>query len=116
MSVRPPRNMARLNANRSSAGIDAFNHEIMAETASALGRIGRQLEEALAALRRHDSTPGSNRDRDELVQEAADRAWVLFIQRDYLGMRTDHHLRATYDIPREVMARIGARRRGKPGL
>lgn len=104
----PPRPLARRNVNASSGhGFDAFSHEIMAETASALGRIGRELEEALEALRRHDATPGSNRNREELVQEAADRAWVLFIQRDHLGLKTDHHLRSTYDIPHEVMLRVG---------
>lgn len=104
--MRPPRSLARRNVN-ADKGFDAFGYEIMQETASALGRIGTRLEEALEALRRHDATPGSNRDRDELVQEAADRAWVLFIQRDYLGLKTDHHLRSTYDIPQEVMARVG---------
>ncbi|WP_180898309.1 DUF6665 family protein [Martelella soudanensis] len=96
--------------------LDALQYEIMQETAQALGRIGRRLEEALAALRRHDETPGSNQDRDELVQAAADCAFALFIQRDYLGLRTDHHLKSTYDIPREVMLRIGVmKRRTKDG-
>ena len=105
--MRPPHSLARRNPNSGSKGFDAFGYEIMQETASALGRIGRQHEDALEALRRHDATPGSNRDRDELVQDAADRAWVLFIQRDYLGLKTDHHLLSTYDIPREVMLRVG---------
>ena len=105
--MRPPRSLARRNANAADKDFDAFGYEVMVETASALGRIGKQLEEALEALRRHDATPGSNRDRDELVQDAANKAWVLFIQRDYLGLRTDHHLLSTYDIPREVMLRVG---------
>jgi len=104
--MRLPRTLARRDVN-AGKGFDAFSHEIMAETASALGRIGRDLEEALEALRRYDATPGSNRDRDELVQEAADKAWALFIQRDHLGLKTDHHLRSTYDIPREVVLRVG---------
>lgn len=87
--------------------LDALQYEIMQETAQALGRIGRKLEEALEALKRHDETPGSNQDRDALVQEAADRAFALFIQRDYLGLLTDHHLKETYNIPREVMMRVG---------
>lgn len=89
------------------ATLDAFAHEAAAETAAALGRAGRKLEAALAALERHDATPGANRDRDELVQEAADCAWALFIQRDFLGLRSDHHLTGTYKIPREVMIRVG---------
>ncbi|TNB49533.1 hypothetical protein FF124_00810 [Martelella lutilitoris] len=93
--------------------MDALQYEIMQETAQALGRIGRRLEEALAALKRHDETPGSNQDRDALVQEAADRAFALFIQRDYLGLRTDHHLTSTYDIPREVMLRVGVMKKAE---
>lgn len=89
------------------ATLDAFSYEAAAETAAALGRAGRKLETALAALERHDATPGANRDRDDLVQEAADCAFALFIQRDFLGLKSDHHLAATYRIPREVMVRIG---------
>lgn len=112
--MRPPRSLARKNVHAGDDGFDAFGYEIMAETAAAMGRIGRGLEEALEALRRHDETPGSNRDRDELVQEAADRAWLLFIQRDYLGLKTDHHLLSTYDIPREVMLRVGVFAKRRP--
>lgn len=92
------------------ATLDAFAYEAMGETAAALGRAGKRLEDALAALERHDATPGANRDRDDLVQDAADCAWALFIQRDFLGLKSDHHLAATYRIPREVMVRVGVQR------
>lgn len=95
------------NSKPLDPNLDALQYEIMEETAHALGRIGRELEEALAALKRHDETSGANADREALVQEAADRAFALFIQRDYFGLKTDHHLKATYDIPQEVMARVG---------
>jgi len=95
------------NSKPLDPNLDALQYEIMEETAHALGRIGRQLEEALAALKRHDETAGANADRDQLVQDAADRAFALFIQRDYLGLKTDHYLKETYDIPGEVMARVG---------
>ncbi|KPB01859.1 DUF6665 family protein [Ahrensia marina] len=91
--------------------LDALAYEAAQETAVALGRIGKKLEDALEALKRHDATPGANRNRDELVQEAADAAWTLFIQRDHLGLRTDHHLTSTYDIPIDVMARVGVVRK-----
>lgn len=89
------------------ATLDAFAYEAASETAAALGRAGKRLENALAALRRHDATPGSNQDRNVLVQEAADCAWALFIQRDFLGLKSDHHLTGTYRIPRDVMVRVG---------
>lgn len=102
--LKPPSAFQEQTGN---ASLDALAYEAAQETAVALGRVGKKLEMVLEALRRHDATPGANRDRDELVQEAADAAWTLFIQRDYLGLRTDHHLTSTYDIPKDVMARVG---------
>ena len=93
------------------ATLNAFAYEAASETAAALGRAGKRLEDALAALERHDATPGSNQDRDMLVQEAADCAWALFIQRDFLGLKSDHHLTGTYRIPRDVMGRVGVFRK-----
>ena len=102
--VRPPK---AFKSSSGSESLDALAYEAAQETATALGRIGAKLESALEALRRHDETVGANRNRDELVQEAADAAWIMFIQRDHLGLRTDHHLLNTYKIPKEVMARVG---------
>lgn len=110
MPLKLPGANSQTAAATGNTTVDAIAHEAMAETAAALGRIGRKLEEALTELRRHDATPGSNRDREDLVQAAADSAWVMFIQRDYLGLKTDHHLFACYDIPREVLNRVGVRR------
>lgn len=101
---RPPK---AFQGSTGSDQLDALAYEAAQETATALGRIGSKLETALEALRRHDATENPNQDRDILLQEAADAAWILFIQRDHLGLRTDHHLLNTYDIPKEVMARVG---------
>jgi hypothetical protein len=113
MSLKPPGAIGPTPAGNGTMSVDAFAHEAMAETAAALGHIGRKLEEALEDLRRHDANPGSNHDREELLQNAAERAWVMFIQRDFLGLRSDHHLFAAYDIPREVLNRVGVRRRSR---
>lgn len=102
--LRPPKSF---QGSTGSDSLDALAYEAVQETATALGRIGGKLEAALEALRRHDATDNPNQNRDELVQEAADAAWILFIQRDHLGLRTDHHLLSTYDIPKDVMARVG---------
>ncbi|WP_202898994.1 hypothetical protein [Ahrensia sp. 13_GOM-1096m] len=87
--LKPPR---AFQGQTGSDSLDALAYEAAQETAVALGRIGKRLEKALEALRRHDATSGANRNRADLVQEAADAAWTLFIQRDHLGLRTDHHL------------------------
>lgn len=92
---------------RSGDFLEAFSYEAKQEAASALGSIGRQLEEALAALKRHDATPGSNMDRDQLVWEAADRAMALIIQREAFGLYASADIQTFYGVPPEVMARIG---------
>jgi hypothetical protein len=111
MSLKSPKVNGQARTGAGDAGLDAFALEAMAETAAALGHIGKQLEDALEDIRRHDANPGSNRDRQELVQNAADRAWAMFIQRDYFGMKCDHHLFAAYDIPKEVLNRVGVKQR-----
>ncbi|MEM8539832.1 MAG: hypothetical protein AAGF25_02655, partial [Pseudomonadota bacterium] len=84
---KPPKSF---QGSTGSDSLDPLAYEAAQETATALGRIGSKLEAALEALRRHDAIDNSNQDRDVLVQEAADAAWIMFIQRDHLGLKTDH--------------------------
>ena len=95
--------------------MDAFAYEARQEAATALGHVGRKLEEALADLKRHDETPGANTDRDELVQRAADRAQALIIQREAFGLYASRDIQNFYGIPREVMLRMGVIRRKTDG-
>lgn len=87
--------------------LDAFAYEARQEAAEALGRLGRQLEEALETLRRHDAARVPNRDREDVLQDAADRAQALIIQREAMGLYASGDVRSFYGIPGEVMARIG---------
>lgn len=87
--------------------LDALAYEALQEAASALGRIGKQMEEALAALERHDATPGANTNRKMLLWEAADRAMALMIQREAMGLYASRDIEKFYNIPREVMLTIG---------
>ncbi|MGB7079939.1 MAG: hypothetical protein WBD53_22395, partial [Xanthobacteraceae bacterium] len=61
--------------------VAALDYEIAQEQASALGRLGRALEAALAALADHDrvaaSTPGTS--RAQLVAEAGDALWCFMV-------------------------------------
>jgi hypothetical protein len=83
-----------------------FQREVLSEKAATLGRAGKALEMALAALR-----AGTGDDRDDLVQAAADAAHAYLIQREAAGI---HGLGAPLDdfaVPGEVRVRIGAKPR-----
>jgi hypothetical protein len=102
-SLRMPQSLAkRLGVDTGEA---VLRYELMEEQAVSLGRSGSKVERALAALRAHQGAEG----RPELVKAAADAVWSFLVQREACGMRDRARIVAEYDIPREVMARIGAR-------
>ena len=82
----------------------ALQGEIAQEQAAALGRMGRKAEAALAALRAHEGEG-----RAEVLKKAADAVWCFFVQREVMGLRDRAQIVADYQIPREVMVRLGAR-------
>jgi hypothetical protein len=110
----------------------ALDHEIAQEQASALGRLGRALEAALAALAAHDGvapydqgTPGpapddleGRRIRTQLVQEASHALWCFMVQRESCGLRDPRPVIRDYRIPAEVQNRMGivtaSQVRGRP--
>ena len=79
--------------------------EIMEEQAQSLGRAGRKVEAALAALAAHPGGEG----RGEVLKTAADAVWSFLVQREVMGLRDRAAVVAQYGIPREVLARLGAR-------
>lgn len=83
-----------------------LDYEIAAEKASSLGRAGRRVEEALAELRGFDGEPAS---RLPLLKEAAEAVYAYFIQRELCGMRRHQDLIREYQIPNEVLVRLGAK-------
>jgi hypothetical protein len=82
----------------------ALQGEIAQEQAAALGRMGRKAEAALAALKAHEGEG-----RAEVLKKAADAVWCFFVQREVMGLRDRAQIVADYQIPREVMVRLGAR-------
>ena len=62
-------------------------------------------ELALAALRDHPGGDG----RAAVLAAAADAVWCFLVQREVMGLRDRAAIVADYKIPREVMARLGAR-------
>jgi hypothetical protein len=112
VTLRPPRFHGR--SERESA----LDYEIAQEQAAALGRLGRALETALAALSRHDrADPESDNAttrpspagalRDRLVQEAGDALWCFIVQREACGLRDQKLIIRQYRVPADVQNRMG---------
>ena len=101
-SLRLPQSLLRrLGADPGEA---ALRYELVEEQAATLGRVGRKAEAALAALRAHEGEG-----RAEVLKAACDAVWCFLVQREVMGLRDRARIVADYDIPREVMVRLGAR-------
>lgn len=102
-SLRMPQSLGRrLGVETGQA---ALNYELLEEQAASLGRAGRKVEAALAALREHPGGEG----RGAVLKAAADAVWAFLVQREVMGLRDRAQIIVHYDIPREVLARVGAR-------
>jgi uncharacterized protein YcbX len=99
---------------RSASITDALDYEIAQEQAAALGRAGRALEAALAALREHDRNfQVPDETRRELVARASEALWRFVIQRECCGLRDARAVMRDYRVPQEVQNRMGVRRSGE---
>src|SRR2546430_10705666 len=92
MIAGPPRAFAPKIANIGTDNSTALDYEIAQEKASTLGRLGRALEAALAALREFDTQPleisaERKQERRALVAQAGHALWMLVVQREALGLR-----------------------------
>jgi len=95
--------------------VDVLDYEIAQEQASALGRMGRALEQALARLREFDAThPVSGalsvqQARRSLVMEASHALWMFVVQREACGLRDSRTVMREYKVPAEVQQCMGMR-------
>jgi len=91
----------------------ALDYEIAREKASALGRLGRRLEAALAALAAFDAQAGEEPSsarrgrREALVAEAGEVLWSFIVQREACGLRDSNRAMRDYGVPAEVCLRMG---------
>ncbi len=93
---------------RLQSGYEALEYELAQEKASALGRLGRRLEAALAALAACPRTADCDREiRDRLVDEAGYALWLFVVQREACGLNDSARMMRTYGVPKEVYARMG---------
>src|SRR5436853_3587494 len=103
MTVRPPRAIApRINIWTDNSA--ALDYEIAQEKASALGRLGRALEAALAALHAHDAEPRrdsteAQQARRRLVAQAGHALWLFVVQREAVGLRDARQMMRDYRVP-----------------
>lgn len=103
MSVRPPSILAP--KQHPDALSNVLDSEMLAEKASALGHHGRLVEKALAALR---ACPAEAEERPAIRAKAAREVWAFFVQRELCGLRDQMEVIRFYDIPQEVLVRLGA--------
>jgi plasmid stabilization system protein ParE len=105
VNLRPP------GSHRRKPAGNALDYEMAQEQAAALGRLGRALEAALAALSEHDragpdcaSAAGT---RERLVGEAGYALWCFIVQREACGLRDQRLIIRDNGVPREVQNRMG---------
>ena len=113
MTVRPPRLKPKIGNIWTANPAGALDYEIAQEKASTLGRLGRALEAALAALQSFDAevaepTYETRRQRRALVADAGHALWLFVVQREALGLRDSRQVMRDYRVPPDVQARMGA--------
>ena len=90
------------------SGCATLEYEFAEERASALGRLGRRLEAALAALAECPRTADTDRKiRDGLVEQAGYALWLFVVQREACGLNDSAQMMRNYGVPSEVYARMG---------
>jgi hypothetical protein len=125
MTLRPP----HTSSSSRTARIAALDYEIAQEQVAALGRMGRALEAALAALAEYDRSHGAKDSgakdsgakdsgakdsgakdaaRARLVGDASDALWCFMVQREAIGLRDPRPVIRDYRVPAEVHNRMGA--------
>jgi hypothetical protein len=100
---------------RLRTGQDILEYEIRQEQAATMGRLARELQDALDALDAFDrrasscKTAADSRDpqRARLVDVAADALWNFVVQRECSGFRWTEQILKDYAIPIEVRAKMG---------
>ena len=103
MSFRLPQNLS--NQFGRETAFSSFEREIAREKALSLGLVGRKVE--LSALKECNGA----QDREEAVEQAAVAVYAFLVQRELCGLQDRRQVVEDYGIPREVIARLGARRK-----
>jgi hypothetical protein len=94
--------------------VEVLADELAKEKATALGRMGRALEAALAELAAFDAdhggktlSPEQRQSRTSLVAAASVALWHFVVQREACGLRDTRYVLRDYRVPPVVAARMG---------
>lgn len=87
---------------RPDAGTAAIERDILAERASSLGAAEQRVVQAIAAL------ASATFERDAALAAAQKVVWEYFVQRELVGFRRHNDVIQDLNIPREVLAGLGA--------
>jgi hypothetical protein len=94
--------------------VETLADELAKEKATALGRMGRALEAAIAELAAFDAdhdhealSPERRQSRASLVAAAGLALWHFVVQREACGLRDMRYVLRDYRVPPEVAARMG---------
>ena len=97
---------------RLRTGQDVLEYEIRQEQAATIGRLARELRDALGALDTFNSAKAGADSRDpqraRLVDAAAYALWNFVVQRESSGFRWTDQVLKDYAVPAEVRAKMGA--------
>jgi len=97
---------------RVRTGLDVLEYEIRQEQAATIGRLARELRDALGALDTFNSAKAGADSRDpqraRLVDAAAYALWNFVVQRECSGFRGTEQVLKDYAVPVEVRAKMGA--------
>jgi hypothetical protein len=109
MSLRLP---GHITLERASAatGLQPVELEILGEMAHSLGDAERKAEAALRRLRESDGTSpaASGAERERLLKHVAKMVYAYLVQRELCGMKRHDDVIRDMQIPRPVLARLGA--------
>lgn len=87
---------------RPESGTAALEYEIAAERASSISAAERKVITTLAALAQAQS------DREPALADARQAVWEYFVHRELIGFRRHTDVIQDLNIPREVLAGLGA--------
>jgi hypothetical protein len=108
MTLRPPRANSSSSSSSRLSRVVALDYELAQEQASTLGRLGRALEAALAALAQYDRAHAEHcATRAKLLADAGDALWCYIVQRECCGLRDPRPVIRDYRVPAEVQNRMG---------